>query len=596
MTPAIPANPSFAAARLILDEAARSGVTDVMIAPGSRSTALALAFHADPRFHVHTHIDERSAGFFAAGYARITGNVMPVVVTSGSAVAQLHPAVIEADAAGIPMLLLTADRPVELRDTGANQTIRQAGLFGDAVRLAANIEVLEDHAATDRYVRSVVQQALAAAVGGANRPGPVQLNVAFREPTVPVSDDGRAPAAKPWEQPLTGRADGTPYQRVIAPDRQPDAAFIAALAGKLQHRRGVIVAGVVDGQVRDEQLRAAVDRFAARVGWPVLAEAASDLARCERAVAHVPLIVTHPLFTAAHPPEVVIRLGRTGVTAGLESYLKTATIDVLVDAYGSLFDPDRHVSERVIADPLAFITALDGAAEALEVTNDGVWAAAFETASGTLSTLFDTLMLADATETLTEPATLRLLAKHGEATDTLVVGSSMPIRDLDSYGLGNRQATVVANRGASGIDGFVSTVRGVAAAQGGFTVGVCGDVTFLHDINGLLHNDNDTPVAVVVLDNDGGAIFSFLPQAAYPDALDAVFAMPHGRDLIAIAAAYGATTLTCDTVGALNAALTKARTMPGVTVIRVPSDRTQNVAVHRALRQQADEHLAEHLT
>jgi len=592
MTTPSPANPSFAAARLILDEAARSGITDVMIAPGSRSTALALAFYADPRFFVHTQIDERSAGFFVLGYAKITGRVMPIVVTSGSAVAQLHPAVIEADAAGIPMLVLSADRPVELRDTGANQTIRQADLFGDAVRMAVTIEVLEDHASTDRYVRSVVQQALVAACGGVNRPGPVQLNIAFREPTVPLSDDGRAPATKPWQQPLNGRKDGTPWAQLVAPSRQPDAAFITGLAASLPNRRGVIVAGVLDGAVRDDALVAAVDSLATRLGWPVLAEAASDLARCHRAIAHTPLLIAHPSFGAKLAPEVVIRLGRTGITAGLDAYLKAATTDLLVDAYGTVFDPDRHVTHRVVADPMAFVTALDVALQAGGTVPDGGWAEAFEAADRTLDALFDTVMTGDQAEPLTEPSTLRLLAKYLQESDTLVVGSSMPIRDLDSYGPRERQMTVVANRGASGIDGFLSTTRGVAHATGRFTVGVCGDVTFLHDINGLLHNDNDVPVVIVVLANDGGAIFSFLPQAAYTDALEAVFAMPHGRDVCAIAAAYGAKTTRCATVGELRDELDNARHTPGVTVIGIPSDRTQNVAVHRALRQQANAQFA----
>lgn len=592
MTAPTPANPSFAAARLVLDETARSGVTDVMIAPGSRSTALALAFHADPRFVVHTQIDERSAGFFALGYAKITGRVMPVVVTSGSAVAQLHPAVIEADAAGVPLLVLSADRPVELRDTGANQTIRQAGLFGDAVRMAATIEVLEDHVSTDRYVRSVVQQALAAAGGGAGRPGPVQLNIAFREPTVPLCDDGRAPAAQPWQQPLNGREDGTPWARLVAPSRQPDASLIATLAASLPKRRGVIVAGVLDGVVRDDALVAAVDQLAARLGWPVLAEAASDLARCRRAIAHTPLLIAHSGFVAAHTPEVVIRLGRTGITAGLDAYLKAATTDLLVDAYGTVFDPDRHVTDRVIADPMAFVTALDAALQACGSVSDDSWAEGFAAADRTLDALFDTVMTDDQAQQLTEPATLRLLAKDLQESDTLVVGSSMPIRDLDSYGPRERQMPVVANRGASGIDGFVSTTRGVAHATGRFTLGVCGDVTFLHDINGLLHNDSDVPVAIVVLANDGGAIFSFLPQAAYADALEAVFAMPHGRDVCAIAGAYGAVTARCATVGELRDALASARHTPGVTVIAIPSERTQNLAVHRALRQQANAQLA----
>ncbi len=592
MTSAVPANPSFAMARLFLDEAYRNGVTAVIIAPGSRSTALALAFDADPRFHVYTQLDERSAGFFALGYARVTGRVLPVVVTSGSAVAQLHPAVIEADASGVPLLVVSADRPVELRDTGANQTIRQANLFGDATRMAVTLEVLDDHPRTDRFVRSVVQQALSAAHGGATRPGPVQLNVAFREPTVPTADDGRSAVTAPWEQPLPGRDNAAPWAPVVAPVRTPDPAFMVALATRLAGRQGVIVGGVIDTDASDGALVEAVDRLAGRLGWPVLAEAASDLRHCQTAVAHVAHIVADDSFAARHRPDVVLRFGRTGTTAGLDQYLRPAGIDVLVDPYGSVFDPDRHVTDRVIADPLPFVQALEKRLETQKIGASAALARAFDTAETALVDLFDTELSQSPDTVLSEPATLRLLAQT-DVTDLLVVGSSMPIRDLDSYGPKTWPVDVLANRGASGIDGFLSVLLGATAARRKFTVGVCGDVTFLHDINGLLATGCDVPAAVVVLDNNGGAIFSFLPQAAYPDALERVFAMPHGRDITAIATAHGANAVTATTVGALNDALVHAQTTPGITVIRVPSDRHENVALHQDLRAQARTVLAD---
>lgn len=585
MTTFTPENPSFAAARLLVDEAARTGITDVMIAPGSRSTALALACYNDTRITVHTQLDERSAAFYALGYAKVTGRVMPVVVTSGSAVAHLHPAVIEADTAGVPLLIVSADRPAELRDTGANQTIRQADLFGSAVRLTTHVEVLTDAPHTNRYMRSVVQHAFAAAHGGAQRPGPVQLNVAFREPTVPKTDDGRAAVAEPWQRPLHGRDDNQPFVTLTAGDRHPDPQAVAWFVAEMAGLSGVIVAGAIDVTSDDDTLIAAVDRLAGALDWPVFAEASSPLRRASSAVAYVgPMLAASSELPA---PQVVLRLGRTGITPGIDAFVRAAQFDVLVDPYGSVFDPDRHVTHRMVADLPQFVAAVERELPRVTPGADRAFPCAVRDAEARLGAAFTRELPVADSDGLTEPATLITLGTALDATDMLVVGSSMPIRDLDAYGPSRIAVPIVTNRGASGVDGFVSTTLGVACARQRFTVGVCGDVTLLHDINGLLADAGDTPVALVVIDNNGGAIFSFLPQAAYPDALRDVFTMPHNRDVTAIAAGYGARTMTVRTAGALREALTAARKHAGVTVIRVPSDTEQNVAVHRTLTQAA---------
>lgn len=582
-------NPSTATATVIADELARSGVTDVIVAPGSRSTALALTFHNDPRFDVHTQLDERSAGFVALGYARVTGRVMPIVVTSGSAVAQLHPAVIEADAAGVPFLILSADRPAELRDTGANQTIRQASLFGDATRFSTHVEVLADNPTSNRYLRSVVVRAVAESHGGANRPGPVQLNVAFREPTVPQRDDGRSVVPDMWREPLDGRADGATWTRMVAPLREPDPAVVSEIAALCNGASGVIVAGSLDRVDDEQQLIDAVDQLADLLGWPVIAEGASMLRRARAAIPHAGHLLSHTEFAASVPIDVVLRVGRTGVTAGVETYLKHATRQILVDPWGSVFDPDRQVTHRVVADVSRFFAALHRHLLQDDSVVAAGYASRFRHAAHTVADVHDKVLAGD--DELNEPSTMRVLAGALHADDLLVVGASMPIRDFDLFAPHPLNLPVQANRGASGIDGFISTVRGAAVARKQFTVGVCGDVTFLHDINGLLLRDDDTPVAIVVIDNDGGAIFSFLPQAAYPEALHAVFTMPHGRDLVAIAAGYGAHALSVTTKQALGDALADARQRRGVTVIRVPSNRDENVALHAALRTAAHQAL-----
>ncbi|MTV24400.1 2-succinyl-5-enolpyruvyl-6-hydroxy-3-cyclohexene-1-carboxylic-acid synthase [Nitriliruptoraceae bacterium ZYF776] len=567
-------------ALVLVDELARCGVTDAVVAPGSRSAALAMALHDDPRIRLHVEVDERSAGFLAVGLGRATGRPAPVVVTSGSAVANLHPAVVEADTGDVPLLLLTADRPPELRGTGANQAIDQLHLFGRAVRWFHEVGVPEDVPGAVAHWRSVLARAVAAAQGVDTAPGPVHLNLAFREPTVPASDDGRAQAA-PFAGALDGRTDRRPWVSVERTPRHAPAAELQALAGRLlSTERGLIVVG--SGTADPGPIHA----LAHATGYPVLAEPSSN-ARLPGAVAHAHHLLGHATFAGRHRPDLVLRFGRPGLSRNLGALLGPQVPQVLIDAHGRWHDPDRTIAEVLVADPGLTCQAL---ADHLGVDASSEWAARWADADRTAAAAIDAVL--DQEDHPSEPRVARDLGRVLPDGTTLVVGSSMPIRDLDQFLEPRDGLHVVANRGASGIDGVVSTALGVAIADATTdgadrqpTVALVGDLTLLHDANGFLLSP-DLPrldVTFVVVDNDGGGIFSFLPQARYRGSFERVFGTPHGRDLSHLAAFHGLSYHRLEAAKDLEATLSRTRRSGGLHLLHVRTDRERNVALHRRL-------------
>ena len=495
-------NPSTALATVLVDELVRGGVREAVLAPGSRSAPLALALHAADaagRLRLHVRIDERSAGFLALGLAKASGTPVPVVTTSGTAVLNLHPAVAEARQSGVALLLLTADRPPELRGTGANQTVDQVKAFGDDV-----VEFFEVGAPTARagdaaYWRSLACRALASA-----QHGPVHLNLALREPLVPDGDTS-------WPEPLDGRAGGRPWTEVVpaAPAPRP--------ADDLPARTVVVLGDGADA--------AAAQALAAARGWPVVAEPSSG-ALPSPEVLPVPDLL---LGTGALPaPDRVLVVGRPTLSRAVGRLVASVPADVV--ASGSRWpDPSRTAGRALPAVPSPAGGDVDP--EWLPTWQDAGAAAA--------AAVEHVLAGADG---LAEPAVARAAldaaAAHGL---TVLLGSSTPVRD--AFLAGPRGGVrVLANRGAAGIDGTVSTAAGVALAAGP-TVALLGDLTFLHDANGLvLGPEEPVPdLALVVVDNDGGGIFGLLEQGApeHSAAFERVFATPHGVDLEALCAATG---------------------------------------------------------
>ncbi len=547
----------------LVDEWARAGVSIVAVTPGSRSTPLVLALAGDGRLRVEVFLDERSAGAFALGAAKSSGRAAAVVTTSGSAAALLHGAVVEAHHSRTPLLVCTADRPPELRDTGASQAIDQVKLFGDAVRWFVEVGVPEDRPGVGTYWRSVASRAVAEAMGPPS--GPVHLNLAFREPLVPTGVAVDAP----------GRPDGAPWTMSTShptPSHPDDVERLAQAVAETP--RGLVVAGW--GTSADP---VAVDRFAAAAGWPVLADVVSGLRGGPNAVSTYDALLRHGSFASGHQPDVVVRLGAAPTGRATNAWLSGVAAQVLVDPDRAWLDPARAATERVVADPSAL---LDTVADRLERRGQGSgskWLSGWMAAEAAARAAIDDLV--DSWASPFEGRIARDLAGCLPDGATLVVGSSMPVRDLESFARPRRGLHMVANRGASGIDGFSSTVLGVAAVSDGPVVALGGDLTFLHDVGGLLGAARrDIDATFVVVDNDGGGIFSFLPQADLSEHFERLFATPHGTDLAEVAAAFGIPAHRVATAGEVIPAVEESLATGGVRVLIVTTDRAENMARH----------------
>ncbi len=551
-------------ARALVDEWARAGVHEACVAPGSRSAPLALALAADDRIRVHVHLDERSAAFFAIGTAKASGSPAVVLCTSGTAAANFHPAVLEASHARTPLIVCTADRPPELRDTGAGQTVDQLDLYGRAVRWFCEVGVPGDHPGAGTSWRSIAARAAAESVGPPA--GPVHLNLAFREPLVPTG----APLVD-----APGRRDGRPWTAVTRPTRAPDEATVARIADAVRaHPRGLIVAGW-----GSEASAGAVDLVATAAGWPVLADPISGLRHGPNAVSTYEALLRSPGFAERHRPELVLRLGAAPTSKPLTTWLGPEVPQLLVDADGAWLDPGRGVAERlaVDADPLleALAAALGPPAE-----RRSEWQAEWLVADHAARAAIDDLL--DGWETLFEGRVARDTVDALPDGATMVVASSMPVRDVEAFARPRAGVRFLANRGVNGIDGLVSTVLGAAAASSGPTVALLGDLCLLHDANGLLGAaDRGVDATFVVLDNDGGGIFSFLPQAELPDHFELLFGTPHGLDLAALASMHGLPAQRVEKAGEVVPAVEAAIAAGGVRFVIVPTERAENVRRHR---------------
>ncbi|HTT85986.1 MAG TPA: 2-succinyl-5-enolpyruvyl-6-hydroxy-3-cyclohexene-1-carboxylic-acid synthase [Acidimicrobiales bacterium] len=547
----------------LVDEWARAGLTDAAVSPGSRSTPMALALDAQPRVEVHVFLDERSAAFFALGVGSRTGRPAVVLTTSGTAAAELHPAVVEAHHADVPLLAVTADRPPEDHGVGAPQTIEQAGLYGGAVRWELDPGV-PDPAVAHTW-RSLAARAHAEACGAGGRPGPVHLNLAFREPL-----DGRPGPLPP------GRRDGLPWHRAT-PVAEAVAAGVEELASRLSGRRGLVVA---DGDTGDPR---PVHRLATELGWPVLAGARSPCRLPEPAtVVAFDALLRHGPFAHRARPEVVLRLGSPPVSRVLAAWLATGGAEeMVVGASGGWRDPSRSAAEVVMADPATVCAAI---ARRRPRPAPRRWAALWAEAERSAQRAIDRVVAGHAE--VTEPGVARSLVSCLPAGSGLVVASSMPIRDVELCARPRDGIRIMANRGTNGIDGTVATVLGAAARHPRSTVGLLGDLAFLHDAGALVGSAGRRLDAVlVVIDNQGGGIFSFLPQARSVPApqFERLLATPHGVDLPGLVRAHGLEAQEMTEGVDLGPAVTAALGRGGVSVVVVRTDRSRNVAVHEEL-------------
>ncbi len=552
--------------RAFCDELARCGVEHACTAPGSRCTPIVLSLVREPRIRCWSHVDERCAGFFALGAGKRSGRPVAVTCTSGTAAANLAPAVIEARHARVPLILLTADRPPELREVGAGQTIDQLKLYGDAVKWFFEVGVHEATPAALRFVRTLACRAYWTAADGP--PGPVHLNFALREPLVldrrrPLPDDA------------TGRDGGRPYVTFDT------AVQSVPLGGRHPFGRTVIVAGADRDPVAGRELAG----FAARAAIPLLADPLSAARQGPAAVAHYDLLLRDSGFAAAHRPEFVIRTGDLPTSKPLRAWL--AGLDAAqigIDPDGVWHDPDAVVGTRVHAPARAL---LEGLTAGEVIAADSEWLASWRAADDAVAGAIQRTL----GDELSEPRVARSLGEWLPPDATLFAASSMPIRDVEEFFPARDDGPrVLSNRGANGIDGTVSSAFGAAAASSsaGPVVLLIGDVALAHDIGGLLAASRlGLALTIVLLNNDGGGIFHFLPVAGETDAFEEHVATPHGLDFSRAAALYGCGFERVATVDELRHAVDAGVAGNATTIIEIRTDREQNLALHRRVAEAA---------
>ena len=563
-------NPSTAFARVLVDELLRGGVTDAVLAPGSRSAPVALALATAERagqLRLHVRIDERTAAFLALGLAKASGRPVPVLTTSGTAAAHLHAAVLEADAAGVPLLALTADRPPELRGTGANQTIDQVGLYGGAVRWAADVGVPEAglEEAQNRYWRSLVAKALILAGGAlSGDPGPVHLNLALREPLLP--DDDARELAGAW----AGR-DG------VAPWADPGAVSPLVEGGPASGGgRTVVVVG--DGPAT---AALEVSAVAGRSAWPLIAEPSSGVWGHSGGLRAGALLLGAGDWLAAHRPDRVVVVGRPTLSRPVTALVADPSVRVETVVASPRWADAGRASGRVVRRIHDVSPSTD---------HDPEWLAAWQGAAARVGAAVDGVL--DGSPELTAARLARDTVAALPAGALLVLGSSTPVRDVDRLAVPRHDVTVLANRGVAGIDGTISTAVGAALVHGGPAFALMGDLTFLHDLTGLLIGDGEAvpDLTVVVPDNDGGGIFAQLEpgQDRYAGSYRRVFGTPHGRDLVAVAQGLGWAATRVSAVEELAPALA----LGGPRVVVVATDQRAEAALAADLRAAAVRALA----
>jgi len=586
------------ALRAIVDELVAAGVSNAVVCPGSRSTPLVLAMRANPGLRVRVLLDERAAGFFALGLARASRRPVAVLVTSGTAVANLLPAVVEASLARVALVVFTADRPAELRDRGAPQAIDQDRIFGTHARWFTELPLLDGAPETTRHVRSVVGRAVAVARGGAGASaGPVHVNVPFREPLVPDGPLGPLEPAAPGSEPPAVTARPMPTTDVLSGRVVLAPTDLAAVVARVAAApRGLIVAGPQD----DPALPAALAALAEAAGFPIAADPLSGV-RCGRhdrsfVLAHADHLCRPGPWLDAHLPELVLRFGAAPTSKPVMTVIgERRPAQIVVDGDGGWREPTGIPTTFIHADATATALALAEALTALRADAsplpDRAWADDWQAADRAATEALGR-WLTSVTEA-GEPFEGLPFALLGEILpdDALLwAGNSMPVRDLDAWlPAGPRAIRPLANRGANGIDGVVSTALGSVAAGVGPVVLVVGDVSFLHDLNALVAARlHDLTATIVLIDNDGGGIFSFLaqattdrPEVGLPAHYEELFGTPHGLDLGPVVTALGAEH-TVVPAAELRRALVDSIARPGVQVLHLRTDRTRNVELHRA--------------
>ncbi len=531
----------------LVDEWVRLGVQHAVVAPGSRSTPLAVALAARSEIALHVFHDERSASFAALGAALVSHVPSVLLCTSGTAAAHFHAAIIEADLSGVPMIVCTADRPPEMRDVGAPQTIDQVHLYGSSVRWFHDPGVPSDEAA--HTWRSLASRAYSTSLG--DTPGPVHLNLPFREPLLGKASDLPPARSGGWSQRI----------RPVVASLEGLETFAELLSG----RTGVLIAGKGSGRE--------VLALAASLGWPVFADPVSGVRECDPLVSTAfDPILRSTSFADSHMPEVVLRIGAPPASKVLSQWVSRCGADVVqICGTDVVIDPEHNVSFSLVGDVALLVRDIAARVKTCNSKWLEDWSRAETAAQVAIGRWTD--------ENMSEPTVARIVTAGLKVGSHFVVSSSMPIRDVEWFGTVTPGVTVHSNRGANGIDGVVSTAVGVALASNAPVTLLIGDVAAIHDSNGLWAlSRRGVNLTIVVTNNDGGSIFSFLPQATQVETstFELLYGTPHGVSFEHLALAHGLAYHRVHTAEELRAVLGT----DGVRVIEVSLDRSVNVSQH----------------
>ena len=564
----IPINRTYAPLQAFVEELARCGLRRAVTCPGSRNAPLILTLAGEERIDCTSVIDERSGGYLALGMAKASRLPVAITCTSGTAAANLLPAVAEAHEARVPLIVMTADRPPELRDVGAGQAIDQIKLYGATAKWFVEVGNHEPGRESALHHRSLACRAWHTAAGG--RPGPVHLNFPLREPLAPTPEELDA---GDWE----GRPDGRPWVQVREHSHAPHSDDVHALAERIaEEPRGAIVCGPTAEDVAEP-----VARLAAEAGWPVLAEPTSGV-RCgdhdrSHVVAHYDVLLRSERFATEHAPGLTLRVGDTPTSKPLRAWLASAP-QVVLDPHAAWHEPTRGAEQLVHAAAAPACDALAAALEMLGATPDPGWLAAWRDADA---------LVPRALESAPDPFEPKAYASLEPALpdDALLwLSSSMPVRDVESFfPQSAKPLRFLANRGANGIDGIVSSAAGAALASGRPTLLLTGELALLHDLGGLVAARRaGAELTIVCVNNGGGGIFDFLPVADAADSMayEEHIATPSGVDLAAVAALAGLP----HSVARTPEEVRSAATDPGL--VEIPTDRAQNLRLHREIYDQ----------
>ena len=575
----------------LIDELLGGGLEQFVIAPGSRSTPLTVAAAEADGATVHTHLDERSAGFYGLGYGKRSGEPAALISTSGTGAVNFHPAVIEAAQSRTPLVVLTADRPAELHDSGANQTIDQHDLYGDAPRYSRTLPTPDARPRTLRSLRTTVARAVAAA--RSPNGGPVHLNVPLRKPLAPVEEEVEQAAIEMWAEQAdakiedqTDSRDGpavTTHLGTVTPSQTTVAKLQRAITNA---ERGLIVAGPL---APDPERETAIATLARRTGFPLLADPLSNV-RFGDHLRETLVLGGYDGYLGASAidswpkPDVVLRFGASPTSKPLRAYLRdSGARQFLVDPAGGWREATFTATDHVHSE----VTSLVEALESVDTGHSTTWRERFERAE---SIHWETV--AEDGERSWEGDILRQVTQQAPDPATIFVSNSMPVRELDRFGQ-PREAdlTVLGNRGASGIDGIVSTALGAGMATTDPLIAVTGDLAYFHDMNGLIALGRfGLDATIVLVNNDGGGIFHMLPIADFDPPFESQFKTPHGLDFSATAALYDLEfdTIELETVGA---AVAESTTSPGTQVLEVRTDADRSHQIRDSIRDRVAERL-----